>query len=639
MNWSIEVYDKDRKRIAILEQAYNIGYTKEKDKLSEAEFTLRIDDEKNIHCKPFNYIKLYENGRYIDMFRIMPLEMTKDAATKEIHYFCEHVLGRLLDTSLFGYHEIGGIGTHTVTILNYLLNRQSDWKLGNCDFQRQFQYSWENENLLSALFSIPRPFDENYSFTWDTTVYPWVINLVRPSDEVKAYLRYERNMKGIKKREDGSVVCTRLYALGYGEGINQLGITNANPTRLPYIDADTIDEYGVIEKIWCDRRYQIEDNLYQAAYAKLERIKQPKITYEIEAAELYAITGIPIDKFDEGDVIRVIDEETGIDVTTRIVRKSKTGIESDYISASIQVSSDGSAASGLTDLYERAKINETNSQGATNINNYNYYGNCDTSYPAKIRFRIPDEAVNINKVELSFQADAFRAFSKAIRGGGGTSSTTNSGGGTSSTTSSGGSTSTSTQNGGASSQSSSSGGGTNTSTQNGGAAVVSSIYQGMQGFNPVSNVSTNSGHTHLLPNFGMRGDVPSHSHNVTIPNHDHRIDIPSHVHSFTVPSHSHGFAVDSHSHSITLNNHVHEIEYGIYEGPTASRFTVRVDGALANLTTAADSFDIVQYLRKDGGGRIARGWHEVLISPNSLCMINADVMVQVFVNSRGGGNF
>ncbi len=676
MDWLVEVYDKSRKRIAILENAYNVGYEKEINRLTTAEFTLKIDDEKNKYCSPFNYIKLYENGEYIDMFRIMPMELTKTATTREITYRCEHVLGRLLDTCLFQYHEIGGVGTNTTAIINYILGRQSDWRLGRCDFSRQFQYSWENETLLSALFSIPNPFEEEFLFTWDTTVYPWVVNLIKPTTIVKAYLRYERNMKGIKKREDGAVVCTRLYALGYGEGVNQLGITGINPTKKPYIDADTIGTYGVIEKIWTDLRYQLEENLYYAAKSKLEKLKQPKITYEIEAAELWGLTGIPIDKFDCGDVVRVIDDDIGVDVTTRIIKKSKREIEKDYISAVIEVSSDsGESSSGLAGLYERAKINETYAQGATNINNYNYYGNCDTRYPAKIRFRIPEEAVHINKVELSFQTDAFRSYSKANKSApatsSGASSSTTSGAssststGASSSTTSGASSSTSTgasssTTSGASSSTStgassstSSGASSQQTTSNGQENVVINTVRVYPNGQPVlattRSLSGENEHNHTAPDHGHAVEISGHSHSMEHNhniahthgiNHTHDIHHTHNIEHNHDTAHTHGI---NHTHNIghthQIAAHNHEIEYGIYEGPTASKFVVTVDGENTTMTAAGDGFNIVPYLSKDGGGKIIRGWHEVLINPDNLCMINADVMVQVFVNSRGGGNY
>jgi len=710
MDWNIEVLDRNRKRIAVLEKAYNVSYVKEKDKLYTARFTLPIGDDKNKHCMPFNYVKLYENGVYVDMFRILPLMMTKDSKTSEVTYSCEHVLGKLLDTCLFQYHEIGGVGTYTETVLRYLLSKQKDWVLGKCDFRRQFQYGWENENLLSALLSIPRSFSEDYQFTWDTTVFPWVLNLIRPADEIKAYFRYNRNLSGIKKKEDGTVVCTRLYPLGYGEGINQLGISRVNPTKLPYIEADTIDQYGIIEKIWPDRRYQIEDNLFTAAKAKLEKIKRPRVTYEIQGLELFALTGIPVDKFDMGDVVRVIDEESGIDETTRIVKKSKDGIERDHISVTVEISSDGgNSRAGLMDISERAIINDTYPQGATNVNNHNYNGNCDPQHPAKIRFRLSDKAVNINEVMLSFEADNFRAYSRAIKGGGDVATSTSNGGSSQQSSSDGGAVTASTTDGGAHTPTSSSGGGTTASTENGGGDFTSTESGGGQTSGPSSLITTqldggvlqttgffsvidievrrdalfkvnslvmetsthptlptpNPPHTHdvyphghphshdvNLPNHnhGMAHthniqahqhslNIRAHRHSITISSHQHTVSIPAHNHSVTIPSHQHTVSIPAHNHNVTIPAHVHEIEYGIYSGPRASNFTVIVDGKLTTINRIGNDIDIVPYLNKMDDGTIVRGWHEVLIYPDDLCLINADVMVQVFVNSRGGGNY
>jgi phage minor structural protein len=46
-------------------------------------------------------------------------------------------------------------------------------------------------------------------------------------------------MVGIEKDEDPTEIITRLYPLGYGEGVNQLTISSVN-NGVPYIDADTI---------------------------------------------------------------------------------------------------------------------------------------------------------------------------------------------------------------------------------------------------------------------------------------------------------------------------------------------------------------------------------------------------------------
>ena len=54
----------------------------------------------------------------------------------------------------------------------------------------------------------------------------------------------------------------------------------------------------------------------------------------------------------------------------------------------------------------------------------------------------------------------------------------------------------------------------------------------------------------------------------------------------------------------------------------------------------ASEMDIVQYLAKDEDGKITRGtWHEIKIVPDSLTRIEANLFVQTFVQSVGGGDY
>lgn len=282
MDWDLEVLDNNMRRIAILEKAFDISYTLEKNKLNSLNFSLLYNDKKNKFCEPFRFIKLYENGEYVDIFRISPNNastIVKNNSTKQINYICEHALGTLLDRVLFGWVELGGGNKKTRYVLDYLLSKQykKHWVLGDVDFERNFHYGWENENLLSAILSIPKEFNEDYIFKFDTTVYPFILNLKRLSKDIKSYIRYDKNMKSIERTTDVGAICTRLYPLGYGEGINQLKIASVNPTGKNYIDAsnEILNKYGIIEKIWSDRRYKDSENLYNSAKKKLETLQNP----------------------------------------------------------------------------------------------------------------------------------------------------------------------------------------------------------------------------------------------------------------------------------------------------------------------------------------------------------------------------
>jgi phage minor structural protein len=73
-------------------------------------------------------------------------------------------------------------------------------------------------------------------------------------------------MLRLTKQSDPSAICTRIYPLGEGEGINQLTIRDVN-NGVPYIQSpkSVIDRYGVIERVWIDRKRQTSPNLSKAS--------------------------------------------------------------------------------------------------------------------------------------------------------------------------------------------------------------------------------------------------------------------------------------------------------------------------------------------------------------------------------------
>ncbi|MEC0172568.1 hypothetical protein [Paenibacillus graminis] len=68
---------------------------------------------------------------------------------------------------------------------------------------------------------------------------------------------------------------------------------------------------------------------------------------------------------------------------------------------------------------------------------------------------------------------------------------------------------------------------------------------------------------------------------------------------------------------------------------------IEVDGNLIPYSeTSGVDIDIIPYLSKDSSGRVNRGtFHEIKITPDTLGRIAATVVSQIFVTSRGGGNY
>ena len=332
------------------------------------------------------------------------------------------------------------------------------------------------------------------------------------------------------------------------------------------------------------------------------------------------------------------EEKTALEITLWLDRIDKLKaererVETSVASAKLELDTATEALDGAETGLD-ALINETYAQGATNQQIYNFTDNADATHPATLKLYISDSVVRINKMLLNIQFEAFRAYEKAIGGGGG--QTTSSGGGQ--TTSSGGGSTTS------------SGGGSTTSS--GGGTTSSST--SLRSSNTI-NSSDNGGSGGENHNHGLaRGDrlalidynnniiggvnfVPSGAH--THPGHTHTVG--SHTHSVSAHTHrvsAHTHTVKAHTH--TVQDHTHKIEFGIYEGARASSATIKVDGVEIPAPASYDNLDIVEYLKTDGSGKIQRNaWHTIQILPNSMSRIVGAVFMQTFCNSRGGGDY
>jgi phage minor structural protein len=601
-------------RIAMLENAYDDGYEKRFNEVGSQWFTLPLDDPKNSLCNAFNFVKYTLDDEYIGLYRIVPKLTQKDASRNEIQYECQHVIGTLLDSVLFRYHQNTNLSTRDN--IEYILSKQDvqHWVLGDCEFNYFYSYKWESENgLLAPLFSIPLAFNEEYQWKYETDVYPFKLHLVKPSTEPECVIREGHNRVGIEKEEPNEVV-NRLYALGYGEGTNQLGIEEVN-NGVPYIeDAASITKYGLQEYVYIDRSIEDAVTLKANAESLLKKWANPIPSYRVSAADVSPLSGEEIDKLKEGKIVRVYDSDLGV-FDLRVMSERKDNARGNPGDIQLEIGSlTEDLATLQSDIEKKMQVQQAYSMGAVNIDTYSYNDNCDSDNPAVVRFYLPEELININKLELSYEVESFRAYSKATLGGGGTSTTSGSGGGTSTT--------------------SGAGGGTSTTSGAGGGATLSS-----------SNVDFNG--VTLRTGIPIGGDLApyeQHEHLVTLMDnqlqHSHSVTVNPHSHTITLSPHSHTITLQAHTHSITIEPHVHDIDYGIYKDSNVpSSWVVKVDGN--TVTDTGDRINIIPYLSKDNEGKVLRGqWHEVTIKPNSgLGRVNANIFGQYFLQSRGGGTY
>lgn len=596
------------KELARLENAYDISYELTLNELWTCSFKLPKDDKKNQYCQTHFFVELFDSGKRLELFRILPSVMTREEVAY-IEYECEHVLATLLDDVMFQYHQIGNLGIYTDRVIRYVLDQQTTkyWQLVDCDFKRQFEYKWENENLLASLFSIPKPFTEGYRWEFDTTSRPWGISLKRTEEGYKADIQYKKNMQNIEKTVDPTNLVTRLYGLGYGEGDNQLTFKNINSGR-PYLEKN-VGKYGLKSSILVDRRYEHEQTLKDYTQKVLNELSEPYISYKLKAVDLSVKNPNKNPRFIPGDNILVRDLEDDINIIVPIIKVSKGDVRGNPFDVDLEVANKAKNVTGsISDLQERTRINDTYAQGATNLQQIVYADNADRGHPLKLKFYIPQEMARINKLILNYTIEPFRSYSVGLEYKQTKTTSTSSGGGS------------------YKSDSTSSGGGDYGSTSSGGGKIETTH----------GSENVRGGMQKVWVQGGGKGYIEIYQTTY----HEHRIEMPTHTHSFSVRPHSHSFSlsIPDHSHSVTIPGHTHEQKHGIYEGSRANNCYLRIDGR--TVYNYNEEVNIIPYLSKDDGGKIQRGtWHEVEIVPDGLTRINASIFIQLFTNSRGGGDF
>ncbi|KEK22463.1 phage tail spike protein [Bacillus gaemokensis] len=688
----IKLYDKQLRLKAYLENAYKISYEQRLNETWDAAFSLPFDDEKRLEIVELDFVEIFDQDKRIGMFRIMPNATERNEEERTIRYNCEHVLSTLLDDVLFGYHQLSN--HTTVQVLEYILSKQETkrWKLGQVDFTRYFHYGWENENtLLGPLLSIPKPFNESYQWTWDDTTYPWTLNLVRASDEITGEIRYRKNLRGIKKNVDPSNIMTRIYPLGYGEGVNQLTIKDVNPTGQHYIEApaNIIEKYGMHKYIWADRRFTVAQSLYDSAKALLDERCVPKITYEVQAVDYELIDPYKLEKYEIGKLVRVHDEELGILEDVRVMRKGKGDVTGNPLDVTFDIANKtDDLGTTQADIEKRQQVNEVYAQGSTGIDSHNYCDNCDPENPAKIMFFLPDDLVNVNTLELTYETEEFRTYGRATEGGGATTVSSSAGGAEVTSTSAGGAVVTSTSAGGGVVSSTSAGGGVVSSTSAGGGTVTSTTSGGQGSYTSSAGGGTTQttaskifgtlriettpstggdldnhrhetifedqfnhdhtitmaphSHSVQLPSHAHEVQLNPHQHDINLSPHQHDINLSPHQHDIEIKDHQHVVEIKDHQHTLTLPDHVHAIEHGIYKlSERPSKVTILVDGnPVPGDSISAQNINLIPYLSKDNSGKINRGqWHTVEIYPDKLGRVNANIISRLFISSQIGGTF
>ena len=412
----LNVFDRQtRKKAAVLENAYSITETHELNQIYSLSFVLPADDPKTQYCLPRNYVRYGDTG---ELYRIKTPKVS-EGNIRTVTYECEHVITTLCDNVMFGSFTYGGAGVRTAEVITWLLGQQKEenWVLGTCEFDRKFEYNWEQENLLNALYSIPREFAEAYKWTFDTVRYPWTISLVKIDTTAKPeyYLRAKSNILSSGTSADYANICTRIYPLGYGEGVNQLNIRSVN-NDVPYLQSPKAitDQYGIVEKVLVDRRFENAETLMAYAQSMLDLYQTPSMSRTFDVTDIYPLTSQSWDDAQVGKICKM----TGDGTTAYITRTRRQWDKAGDLQIDLSTKASG-IAQNVADLADRIRIESVYAQGATQLYQHSKDANATPDKGMIISLYFPSEMKQINKILMRLKLNKFRSYSQTTDNNGG----------------------------------------------------------------------------------------------------------------------------------------------------------------------------------------------------------------------------
>ena len=228
----------------------------------------------------------------------------------------EHIINTLRDRILFGEVKPGTITGNSKSTtctaeqaVRYILRQQGDWVLGSFSFGNVANpYKFDGDSLYDALESVTNTLPEAM-WTYDMSVYPFRLNIVKKPTAVESEMRAGRNIRTITKTIDKSGMYTRFYPIG------------AEDRKLPnggYVEKNT-ELYGIACKVDTDQSLRTESELRAWANERLNLHAEPTVTIEVEGLELAAATGESLDKLELMRICRMPLAEFNTTIQERIV--------------------------------------------------------------------------------------------------------------------------------------------------------------------------------------------------------------------------------------------------------------------------------------------------------------------------------
>jgi phage minor structural protein len=306
----VVAYDKDGP-VCIFQNAFHVIATNEVNAESTLEFDLYFTDKKRAYLNNQVLLRL-EN----QIYKVKEVTDKKEnGSIKTTHVYAENMYYDLaraarLESMVFD-------ASKAKTPMTYAL-QNTEWSVGSIEINTARSFESTENNPLAVLQLIADVYDGELVFhSVERTV-----DLVSKTGQDRGMVfHYKKNMKSIERVISTASLVTRLYATGK-DGMTFSSINGG----VSYVENFTYTDEILIGSLDCSNFTSASDML---SYAKL-RVSdygKPSYSYKMSVINMQQLPGFRHEIYELGDVVRVVDEELGLDIQTRIVRMEQDILE------------------------------------------------------------------------------------------------------------------------------------------------------------------------------------------------------------------------------------------------------------------------------------------------------------------------
>lgn len=299
------ILDRNLQREAVLENAYDVIIYEEVNGADYVTFKLPYQDDKRHYLDNEKKIQFTD-----DVYLIRTITDTKSESGEiitEVYAEAEYYNLAFSDP----IEEIEFDSATAVEVMEYGA-RNSGWTVGQVDNTKTRNWEVRESNVLAYMRRVQEIWGGDLVFDAENHT----INLLEKQGQDNGVLfAYRKNMKSIQKIVDTKELITKLYVYGR----DGLSIADANNGR------EFLEDYSFTSEIRSHViKHQSFTNPFQLkewGEERLEELKQPRISYIIQAIDLSVLSGHEHEQFNIGDTITVDDHEMGIRAKTRVIRR------------------------------------------------------------------------------------------------------------------------------------------------------------------------------------------------------------------------------------------------------------------------------------------------------------------------------